>query len=68
MFLSIGSCRVNNPLLSCKLKNLDYHIPEFYTHSTKEAIQMIEFLQKKIISHYMIVILKINYVYRMMMF
>ena len=47
MFLSIGSCRVNNPLLSCKLKNLDYHIPEFYTHSTKEAIQMIEFLQKK---------------------
>ncbi len=47
MFISIGSCRVNNPLLTCKLKNLDYHIPEFYTHSTKEVIQMIEFLQKK---------------------
>ena len=47
MYLSIGSCRVNNPLLTCKLKNLHFHIPEFYTHSTKEAIQMIEFLQKK---------------------
>ena len=47
MYYCIGSCRINNPLLSKKIKNLEFHLPEYYTHSTKETIQILNFLLKK---------------------
>lgn len=47
MYFSIGSCRINNPLKNI-VANTTFNFPNIYTHSTKEVIQLLDFLSGKI--------------------
>ena len=47
MYFSIGSCRINNPLKNI-VANTTFNFPNIYTHSTKDVIQLLDFLSGKI--------------------